>query len=914
MIRFVSLLFASLGFKLLSLFAALGVTIVMIVSLGLSAIESTSASVQELVETDLPNMVRSNDVLTKLIVVAEAFAEVLDAPDESKLRSVASAISGHIVTLRTQMREDANTDGLDLLAQIETRLGDLVEARSVEFAQDIQVQETLEQAQSAAITVAQTVEKEGDLAYQALLAGGDATATAVSDSLGRFINQDVAGIQNALAARIEVNVLLGVAMGLSSNSDYAQIPILTGIATASINRLAKVTEALSTGEETGALAGQLADLSRRMSDVISNPRVIAAQAKALVSDLQAVDHDLVGVQDNLRFNLEMASVETSDTNQGAIKQLVEQDAAPLRSLGRLDAAARSVFAAAVEVLAVRDPDILPQAAEKLAKRADELAAAFAQTQSQIGPQIQQLIGLADANSGIAAQQRGKLMAHEQAKQASDMAGKVVGQMSENLRDDSAAALAAVADTSRKTREDSRNAAASMWRLALVAASVLAFAPIMAWVFVIAPIRRATRATTRLAAGDLAAADGLRAGGGEVGQLARTLLVFRDTLRQNLAMQAEEQRKQAQEAAQTLAAQRAELERAAQETARQAEAELRDRQRQDAEAAERQRLRAAADAERQAMLDVQNQVVTALASGLHCLSQGNLTAAIDQEFGGGYDGLREDFNAALATLRDLVAEIRATAQEINSQSASVSQSAEELSRRTESNAATLEQSSAALSELTKLVKSTARQSVEARSIAAEANTRSDQGRDAVQRAKTAMEAIADSSTQIAKIVEMIQGIAFQTNLLALNAGVEAARAGESGRGFAVVAQEVRALSLRTTEAAQEISGLIAKSADDVTRGVEIVADVDTALGHIDVAILSLNGTIAEISAATAEQSSGLSEIDSAVGQLDQNTQGNAAISANVTATGHSLLAQVGHLSQKLAHFSIDPPRARFARSA
>jgi methyl-accepting chemotaxis protein len=95
----------------------------------------------------------------------------------------------------------------------------------------------------------------------------------------------------------------------------------------------------------------------------------------------------------------------------------------------------------------------------------------------------------------------------------------------------------------------------------------------------------------------------------------------------------------------------------------------------------------------------------------------------------------------------------------------------------------------------------------------------------------MQAIKDSSEQIAEIISVITDIAEQTNLLALNAAIEAARAGVHGKGFAVVADEVGKLAQRSSEAAKEITQLIKDSTNKVEEGTRLTDRSQEALRKI-----------------------------------------------------------------------------------
>jgi methyl-accepting chemotaxis protein len=141
------------------------------------------------------------------------------------------------------------------------------------------------------------------------------------------------------------------------------------------------------------------------------------------------------------------------------------------------------------------------------------------------------------------------------------------------------------------------------------------------------------------------------------------------------------------------------------------------------------------------------------------------------------------------------------------------------------------------------------------------------------AGTSVDSLKRSSAEIGTVVGLISKIAKQTNLLALNATIEAARAGEAGRGFAVVANEVKALSVETQKATDEIVRRIEKLQRDAQASIE-------ALGRISAVIDGIRPVFTTIAAAVEEQGA-------TAGELSKNAATTSGFVRQVASGGREI---------------------------
>jgi methyl-accepting chemotaxis protein len=271
-----------------------------------------------------------------------------------------------------------------------------------------------------------------------------------------------------------------------------------------------------------------------------------------------------------------------------------------------------------------------------------------------------------------------------------------------------------------------------------------------------------------------------------------------------------------------------------------------------------------------------------------IARGDLTVEIKER--SAQDELMLALHDMVKRLSAVVADVKASADNVADGSQQLSSSSEEMSQGASEQAAAAEEVSSSMEQMSANIRQNADNAIQTEKIASKSAKDAHEGGTAVTQTVSAMK-------EIASKISIIEEIARQTNLLALNAAIEAARAGEHGKGFAVVASEVRKLAERSQRAAGEIGSLSLKS-------VEVAEHAGELLQKLVPDISRTAELVQEISASCREQDTGAEQINAAIQQLDLVIQQNAGSSEEMAATSEELSSQAEQLQGAIAFFKTE----------
>ncbi len=296
----------------------------------------------------------------------------------------------------------------------------------------------------------------------------------------------------------------------------------------------------------------------------------------------------------------------------------------------------------------------------------------------------------------------------------------------------------------------------------------------------------------------------------------------------------------------------------------------------------------------------NDVAQDVSHHLGKMAQGDFHETITRTYWGDFVAMEQSIKAIHSSLKDTLSQISKSAGTVASGAVQVSSGAQSLSQGATEQASAIQELSATADSIAENARQTASAAEEAGHFVEQAGAQLGVSMDYVQELNSAMEKISSSSTEISKIIDSIESIAFQTNILALNAAVEAARAGSAGKGFAVVAEEVRDLASKSDEAAKATKELIEGSITAVVEGGQVVAKVTESLDKTSSIAENVTIKVDAVVGAIENQTTAISQITEGIDQISSVIKNTSATSEQDAATAQELSEQsllMNHLVRK-----------------
>lgn len=289
--------------------------------------------------------------------------------------------------------------------------------------------------------------------------------------------------------------------------------------------------------------------------------------------------------------------------------------------------------------------------------------------------------------------------------------------------------------------------------------------------------------------------------------------------------------------------------------------------------------------------------------LNAIANNDLTAVPSLEYVGDFSSIKSALQEITARLNQTLCQVVVSSEQVAGSANQVSVGAQSLSRGAAEQAAHVEGLVTTLCEVNAQIAETADSARAANERSEETEQELASGKERMEQMTAAMQRIDEASTEINKVIKVIEDIAFQTNILALNAAVEATRAGEAGKGFAVVAEEVRSLAGKSAEASKNTTQLIENSIAAVRQGTEIAAKTAQSLDKIVLSSEETAEMIQRISVASQAQARHLEKVMQGMEQISSIVQETSSTAEESAASSEELSGQADILRELVERFQL-----------
>ncbi|MGY9046948.1 MAG: HAMP domain-containing protein, partial [Rhodobacterales bacterium] len=680
----------SIAFKITLVLVAMGAMVGVSILVSNSVFRQTVTSLDTLANQRLEELTTISELVTNADQLKSELVDVLLASDQAALAEATGTVAKHMAEM-TELSASFPPELGDILnTQIGAALRDFKELdqmRAANFSNLDDLRDRITALRAAAAETNRHLKSVSTTAYFDLVVGGDDTVSALDDRLTHLVDGVVAALQNRYRINADVNLLTGVALALTQTADDSLISILKDLSKSALGDLRLAVDEANANTSLSFDTTPIEDSYALFEKVLSSSTfVIKGQKDNIVAAQRDLGLLVASQVDDLIFSLAIESETASENTSTTIQNLLDGPVARIKMLASVDVAVWAYVGGALELAASENQKHSAALNTELAKLAQSLTQMIPDSEVVLAGKVAQLITFSDPDTGIFKHRKAINDSVAESENALKKTVESVRSVGKTAAEAGKATRSQIKTDSLAVLDQAKRAGVQLLNIGWISLGVFLGAIALTFLTLVRPLQRLTGATEALASGDLEQDVPFAQKGGEVGRMARALLIFRDGLVEKQQMQAKEEEER---------------------TLRQQEQEL---------------------------------IVSSLAEGMNRLADGDLAVQITQTFPGDYERLRRDFNQATSTLHDAIQRIANSAASVNDSSSEISNASDDLARRTEHATATLAETAAALAQMTISVQGSAERAESALQVVSVARSSAEEGKTIVESTVVAMRLI------------------------------------------------------------------------------------------------------------------------------------------------------------------------------